>query len=46
MEGRDGNDTHYIDNTKDVVIEQAGGGEDTVFSSISPLPPPTSKMLP
>lgn len=35
MEGGDGNDTYYVDDTKDVVIEQAGGGEDTVFSSIS-----------
>ena len=35
MEGRDGNDTYYVDDVKDVVIEQAGGGEDTVFSSIS-----------
>ena len=35
MEGGDGNDTYYVDDVKDVVIEQAGGGEDTVFSSIS-----------
>lgn len=35
MEGGDGNDTYYIDDVKDVVIEQADGGEDTVFSSIS-----------
>ena len=35
MEGGDGNDTYYVDDVKDVVIEQADGGEDTVFSSIS-----------
>ena len=35
MEGGDGNDTYYVDDVKDVVIEQDGGGEDIVFSSIS-----------
>ncbi len=31
MAGGDGNDTYYIDNINDVVIENDGGGTDTVF---------------
>ncbi len=34
MQGGDGNDTYYVDNTGDVVIENAGQGTDLVYSSI------------
>lgn len=33
--GGEGNDAMYVDHTGDVVIEQAGEGTDTVFSSIT-----------
>ncbi|MFN4296011.1 MAG: hypothetical protein ACK4FB_04155, partial [Brevundimonas sp.] len=35
MEGRGGDDTYYVDNRGDVVIEVAGGGIDTVFTTVS-----------
>ncbi|OLP59012.1 hypothetical protein BJF93_03530 [Xaviernesmea oryzae] len=35
MTGGLGNDSYYVDNVKDVVIEKAGEGDDRVYSSIS-----------
>ncbi len=35
MEGLGGDDTYYVDSRDDVVIEVAGGGVDTVFSTVS-----------
>lgn len=35
MEGGKGDDIYFVDNEKDTVIEQAGEGKDTVFSTIS-----------
>ncbi|MFN4297557.1 MAG: calcium-binding protein, partial [Brevundimonas sp.] len=34
MEGLGGDDTYYVDNLRDVVIEVAGGGVDTVISTV------------
>jgi Ca2+-binding RTX toxin-like protein len=35
MAGLGGNDTYYVDNTGDVVVEKPGEGIDTVYASIS-----------
>ena len=35
LAGRDGDDTYIVDNTKDVVIEAHGGGDDTVLTSVN-----------
>ncbi len=35
LEGGRGNDTYYVDNRRDLIIENAGGGSDTVHSQIS-----------
>ena len=35
MAGRNGNDTYYVDNAGDIVIEQAAQGDDTVRSTIT-----------
>ena len=32
MEGGDGNDTYTVDDLNDVIVEQAGGGDDAVYS--------------
>ncbi len=39
MTGLAGDDTYHVDNFDDVVIEQAGGGIDTIVSSVSILLP-------
>ena len=33
MTGATGDDTYYVDNTADVIVEKVGGGKDVVFSS-------------
>lgn len=33
MEGGKGNDTYYVDNVNDIIIEKVGGGHDTVVAS-------------
>ncbi|GAA0561041.1 calcium-binding protein [Rhizomicrobium electricum] len=35
MAGGDGNDVYYVDDLSDVVAETAGGGNDTVYSSVA-----------
>ncbi|MBW8882045.1 MAG: polysaccharide lyase family 7 protein, partial [Asticcacaulis sp.] len=35
MRGFDGNDTYYVNTTKDVVIEQMGDGKDLVISTVN-----------
>ncbi len=35
LEGGRGNDTYYVDNRRDLIIENAGGGSDTLHSQIS-----------
>ena len=35
VSGKDGNDTYIVDNTQDQVIEEAGGGTDSIYSSAS-----------
>ncbi|WP_426955242.1 family 16 glycosylhydrolase [Muricoccus radiodurans] len=35
MAGGAGNDTYYVDRTADVVSEAAGGGTDTIYTSVS-----------
>ncbi len=37
MVGGTGNDTYYIDTTADIVVEVAGEGTDTIYSSVSTL---------
>lgn len=34
MTGGDGNDTYYFDNVSDHAVEKAGGGNDTIYSSV------------
>ena len=35
MTGGAGNDTYYVDNARDVVVEAKGGGKDLVYSTVS-----------
>ncbi|WP_420140254.1 calcium-binding protein [Sphingomonas sp.] len=35
MIGYGGNDTYYVDDVRDLVIEEAGGGNDMVYASVS-----------
>jgi serralysin len=35
MRGGEGNDTYYADNGRDAAIEEAGGGIDTVYSTVN-----------
>ncbi|HRO15899.1 MAG TPA: calcium-binding protein [Paracoccus sp. (in: a-proteobacteria)] len=35
MNGQAGNDSYYVDDVNDVVIEAAGGGDDRVYTSVS-----------
>lgn len=34
MEGGDGNDIYYVNSDRDIVIEKAGGGSDTVYTTV------------
>lgn len=35
MDGKAGDDTYYVDDVRDTIIERTGGGDDQVFSTIS-----------
>ena len=41
MVGGAGNDTYYVDNTGDLVIENAGAGNDTVNTTVTTHYPQT-----
>jgi Ca2+-binding RTX toxin-like protein len=45
LTGGSGNDTYYFDNAGDYAVEQAGGGDDTIYTSIGTKASPNVEHL-
>ena len=45
MDGSSGNDVYYVDGLGDLITEQAGAGQDTVFSAVSYVLPAEVEIL-